>query len=151
SPWRAYGAIAASWLAPVDASWTTPAAWSSNPAYPDNGQPNAGDLYDAIIAAAGAPYTVSLASDITLSSLALNSPNPTLAQSDGTLRLIGGGATISASTYSMSGGTLLSDDAVSIASRFDWNGGTLGGFGSVDIAAAGSMNLGVNSLSRTLL
>jgi hypothetical protein len=146
----AFGAITASWLAPIDASWTAPAAWSSNPAYPDNGQPNPGDLYNAVIAAVGAPYNVSLASDITISGLTLNSADATLAQSDGTLRLVDGGATISAGTYLMSGGTLSSDDTISIASRFDWNGGTLSGFGVINVGATGSINLGTQSASRGL-
>src|SRR5438067_5741566 len=101
----AWGAISASWIAPVDGSWTLPAAWSSNPSYPNNGQPNPADLYAAIIGATGAPYTVSLASDITISSLTLNSADATLSQTAGTLRLVDGGATISAGKYILSDGT----------------------------------------------
>src|SRR5258708_36823274 len=81
-----WGAISASWIAPVDGSWTLLSAWSSNPAYPNNGQPNPSDLYAAIIVATGAPYTVSLASDITISSLTLNSSYATLSHTTGTLK-----------------------------------------------------------------
>src|SRR5438477_11422884 len=62
-------AVTASWVAPVDGSWTLAPAWSSNPASPDNSQPNPADIYYATISAAGSPYTVSLASDITIGRL----------------------------------------------------------------------------------
>src|SRR5262245_3989265 len=99
---RAFGATNASWLSPADGSWTTPAAWSSNPAYPQNAQPNPVDLYNAVIAATGAPYTVSLGTDITISSLTLNSTTGTLFQSAGTLHILDA-ATFTTGTYSASG------------------------------------------------
>ncbi len=147
---RSLNAKNASWLAPGDDSWTSPAAWSINPSYPNNGSPDSADLYDVAIAAIGSPYTVTLNSDITISSLLLNSPDATLRQTSGTLRLADGGATINTGTYQLSGGTISSDDAITIASRFDWIGGTLAGLGPVNIASTGSLNLTANSSSRTL-
>src|SRR4051794_11160836 len=91
-------AITASWIAPIDSSWTDPSAWSTNPSYPNNGQPNPADLYNAIIAATGSAYTVSLNSDIDINTLSLNSASATLAQTGGTFRLDNGG-TISAGRY----------------------------------------------------
>src|SRR5205823_2644626 len=62
----ALGAINASWVAPVSDSWTSPTAWTINPGYPNNGQPNPADLYNAIVnVSTGVAYTISLPSDIT--------------------------------------------------------------------------------------
>ena len=71
----ALGAINASWAAPVSDSWTSPTAWTINPAYPNNGQPNPADLYNAIVnVGTGTPYTISLPTDITISSLVTQQP-----------------------------------------------------------------------------
>src|SRR5205814_10022732 len=127
------GAINASWAAPVSDSWTSPTAWTINPAYPNNGQPNPADLYNAIVnVGTGTPYTISLPTDITISSLLLNSPDATIQQS-ALLRIVDGGLTINAGKYQMDGGELNTDEAVNIKTRFTWNGGTLSGFGSVEV------------------
>src|SRR4051812_14692451 len=60
----------ANWMNPVSGIWTEGANWSTGVA-PDNGSP-AGVTYAASIAATGANYTVSLATPVTLDSLALN-------------------------------------------------------------------------------
>ncbi len=149
----ARGAINASWLAPADGSWTDPTAWSTNPTYPNMDQPDPGDLYNAIIGASGAtPYTVSLNTDITISQLSINSSAATLNQTAGTLRLVDGGLNVSAGTYQMNGGTLLSDDPMTIRSNFAWNGGNIGGFGAMNLTSAAVTNVGTSPhiLSTTL-
>src|SRR3954463_3216950 len=129
----AFGAINASWAAPVSDSWTSTTAWSINPTYPNNGQPNPADLYNAIVnASTGVAYTITLPTDITISSLLLNSPDATIQQS-ALLRIVDGGLTINAGKYQLDGGELNTDEAVSIKTRFTWNGGTLSGFGSVEV------------------
>jgi hypothetical protein len=148
---RAGGATSTSWLLPADDSWTDPLAWSTNPVYPNNGQPNPADLYNVTIGASGSPYTVTLNSDITISSLLVNSTDATLAQSAGTLHIVDGGASINAGVYALSGGTLNSDDVVSISDRFQWTGGTIGGFGLVNVSAPnGFFQLGTPTATRTL-
>ena len=147
---QALGATNASWLAAVDSSWTDPAAWSTNPFFPNNASPNPADLYNASITASGSPYTVTLNSDITISSLLLNSADATLAQTAGTFRLVDGGASINAGTYTLAGGTLSSDDPITVGSQLNWIDGTITGFGGVNVAAAGSLNLGAGGIARTL-
>ena len=76
----------------VSDSWTSPTAWTINPAYPNNGQPNPADLYNAIVnVSTGTPYTITLPTDITISSLLLNSPDATIQQQAGLLRIVDGG------------------------------------------------------------
>lgn len=69
------------WLNPVTGSWFDPINWSTNPAYPDNGQPLSGDLYAVTIDATGSayqPYINSASRDLLLDSLLINSPDATL-------------------------------------------------------------------------
>src|SRR3954453_7918153 len=68
----AQGQTVASWLTAVDGSWTEASKWSTNPNYPTKGLPP-GSSYRAIIPqkGSGVVYTVTLNSDITLSSLDL--------------------------------------------------------------------------------
>ncbi len=92
----------ANWLTATNGNWTTASNWSSNPAFPNDGT----TLYNAIINATGSPYTVTLASPITIQNLTVNSPDATLAlESGANLRLIVGGS-VSAGTILMNGGTL---------------------------------------------
>ncbi|MGH7936947.1 MAG: beta strand repeat-containing protein, partial [Bryobacteraceae bacterium] len=56
--------VTATWLHPADGNWTTATNWSSNPNFPNNGTPS-NTLYDAVIDATGAPYTVTLANAVT--------------------------------------------------------------------------------------
>ena len=51
--------VTANWLNPTSGTWNTPANWSSNPNFPNNGTPS-NTVYNAVIAATGAPYTVTL-------------------------------------------------------------------------------------------
>ncbi|MFN3165547.1 MAG: dockerin type I domain-containing protein [Phycisphaeraceae bacterium] len=84
SPWWCVGARAqtlAQWLSPVDGSWADPARWSTDPAYPSNGQPGAGDTYDVRVDAAGGPYTVlfdASAGVVTVDRLTIDSPDATV-------------------------------------------------------------------------
>src|SRR5256885_7454114 len=146
------GAINASWAAPVSDSWTSPTAWSINPAYPNNGQPNPADLYNAIVnVGTGTAYTISLPTDITISSLLLNSPDATIQQQGGLLRIVDNGLNINAGKYQMDGGELNTDEAVSIKTRFNWNGGALSGFGSVEVlsgALLDASSFGSRTISR---
>src|SRR5262249_25550804 len=127
------GAINASWAAPVSDVWTSPTAWTISPGFPNNGQPDPSDLYNAIVnVSTGTPYTISIPTDITISSLLLNSPDATIQQS-ALLRIVDGGLNINAGKYQMDAGELNTDDSVNIKTRFTWNGGTLSGFGSVEV------------------
>src|SRR5215216_4043464 len=94
----------ANWLNPVNGNWTDASNWSTNPAYPNNVSPT--PTYDVTIDAAGANYTVSLNSNITLDSLQLNSPNATLATNSGTVLDVHGPTNLMAGTFLLKDGTL---------------------------------------------
>ena len=66
------------WIAPISGNWTTASNWSTNPVYPQNGTPTAADEYNVLIDEVGAPYTVTLNTDVRLSSVQLDSPDVTL-------------------------------------------------------------------------
>ena len=72
----ARGGTDASWTAATSGNWTDASRWSTSPVFPSNGNP-AGTTYDALIDAAGAPYTVRFVSDVTLDSLTIDSPDAT--------------------------------------------------------------------------
>jgi hypothetical protein len=92
----------ASWVS-ASGTWTTPTDWSSNPFYPNAGNPS-GSAYQAIIAKTGS-YTVSLpTSTVTLDGLTLNAGSATLAETSGTLST--GSFNLSAGTFLMNGGTV---------------------------------------------
>jgi hypothetical protein len=55
----ARAATEADWLTAASGTWATASLWSTNPFYPNQGNP-AGSAYDASISAAGTAYTVSL-------------------------------------------------------------------------------------------
>ena len=76
--------ISSNWLTATDGTWTDPSNWSTT-AFPNNGSPNQADQYDALIDAAGSGYTVTLADDIALNSLTLDSPDAVLVQQIGDL------------------------------------------------------------------
>jgi hypothetical protein len=90
------------WLSPTSGNWTTASNWSTNPFYPDNGQPNAGDQYQVLIDKTGAPYTVSLTPKPTVSSVTINSSDAHLQLVDGlttnSLNVTGGTVTVGATT-----------------------------------------------------
>jgi hypothetical protein len=87
----------ASWLQPLSSIWNNPAAWSSNPFFPNNGNPS-GSNYEVAIGAAGGSYTVTLNTTVTISSLSLNSPGATLS--------IPSNQTLSVSTLTLDAGTV---------------------------------------------
>src|SRR5688572_21122447 len=76
-----------SWLLPVNGDWTDPTRWSTNPFYPNNGNPVASN-YIAVLNAAGAPYTVAVngGDQITVGTLNVTSPQATLAMNGGTFQ-----------------------------------------------------------------
>src|SRR5262245_56127548 len=75
----------ATWANPTSGSWTDATLWSTNPVFPNNGQPDPPDIYHALIAATGSNYTIALDSDIALSALTLNSTQATLNHAAGLL------------------------------------------------------------------
>ena len=102
--------IAANWTG-TTGNWSNGTNWSTNPNFPNNGQPNPGDVYDAILANGGTitldiPITIQ---KFTLSSGTLQGPenltlNETMLWSGGT---ISGTGTITASRDWRSQGRLL--------------------------------------------
>src|SRR4051794_37683579 len=113
-------AQSAKWVNPVSGTWIEAAKWSSSPTYPN------GAGFDASIAAPSGSYTVSLASNVTLNSLTLNSASATLSQTAGTLGVGLGGVTLQNGTYLLSGGTLsTSTIQLSGGAALILNGGTI--------------------------
>src|SRR5688572_7715593 len=87
----AFGAVVeAEWVNPVTGSWLTPTLWSTQTAYPNNGNP-AGTTYDVVIDAVGAAYAVSTnastvgAGRIVVDSLMIGSANATASHNSGKL------------------------------------------------------------------
>jgi hypothetical protein len=119
----------AEWLAPVNGNWTDSAKWSSSPFYPQNGSP-VGTTYDARVTAAGAAYSITLGSSITLDSFLLNSADVTLMQTAGG---------ISAGTFDLQSGT------------YDLRGGFLssafGGGGSAGHLSVGPASVSIESVT----
>jgi hypothetical protein len=112
-PPSARSATPASWVGPANGIWLQGVRWTTNPFYPNLGNP-AGATYAAVIDAAGQPYTVTLGTTaIEVETLDLRSPDARFLH-DGVLRVgpyqgengaaaltVGGGA-----TYVLGGGTL---------------------------------------------
>jgi hypothetical protein len=93
-----------------------------------------------VIGATGAPYKVSLSSDIALDSLTINSPDATLAKGSGSVHVIGA-VTVSSGTLLVSSiGTLACDDNINLQSRMTWTGGRLKGPGTFNIASGAIVN-----------
>ena len=68
----------ASWVAGVSGSWDDPSKWTTNPFYPNNGNPS-GSAYAVVVdAAAATGYTISLNRDVTVNSLTVNNTNATV-------------------------------------------------------------------------
>lgn len=146
----AQAAIPATWLAPISGAWTEAANWSTAPHYPDNGQPPGVD-YDVTLAAAGTFHSVSLSTDITVSSLRLDSLLALLDQSAGDVTVLGPVA-VDAGFYRLSGGSLhVGGSLTSGASgRFVWTGGSLRVDGPLDFGSAGVTGLTTLSGNQTL-
>lgn len=98
--------LAATHLRAADYSWTAPAsgAWGNAANWGSALAPNATDA-NALIAATGTRYTVSLRSSINLKNLNIASANATLGHTAGTMSL-GGAATLTAGRYYLNGGTI---------------------------------------------
>ncbi len=94
--------IDSQWLSATDGNWTTASNWSTDPIYPHNGAPSGASEYDVLIDKVGAPYTVTLADKVSVSSLKLDSPDATLVLVDGisTNSLDVSGATVTVGTTS---------------------------------------------------
>ncbi len=105
-------------LRAVDYSWQTPlsGAWGNAANWGAALTPNAPDA-NALIAATGTPYTVSLRSSIKLNNLNITSANATLGHTAGTMSL-GGVAKLTAGRYYLNGGTIS-------GGTIDQNGGIL--------------------------
>jgi hypothetical protein len=104
----------ASWLNPVNGTWTNPTLWSSDPFYPNNANPP-GTTYHAIIGATGTPYTVTMpfiSGGISLDALTLSASNATLVARAGTLSA--GAVSVGAGTLMLESGTLR-DSTLSVA------------------------------------
>ena len=84
----ASAATTSNWSNATSGNWNTPANWSSNPNYPNNGTP-AGSTYNVNLAVSGSAYTVTLDGDVAVSNLTINSAAATLSQTNGTLSLTG--------------------------------------------------------------
>lgn len=67
------------WNTAVSGDWDNAALWSTNPEYPNNGSPNPGDTYNAIIDAAGSAYTVTGNVPVTLDNFTINAVDATFA------------------------------------------------------------------------
>jgi hypothetical protein len=92
------------WLATTGGNWTTAAAWSTSPYYPNNGTPTAAQ-YDAVFDLAGSgAYTATLNSSISINELTLNAAHATLSHIAGTLTVPA--LNLDAGYYALSGGTL---------------------------------------------
>src|SRR2546423_1190782 len=70
------------WLNPVSGNWFDAGNWSTNPTAPN------GSTFDAVIAATGSKYTVTINGSPTIHSLTLNSANATLSLGSGTTSLL---------------------------------------------------------------
>ncbi len=98
--------VGTNWLSASSGAWTTATNWSSNPFAPNDATPSNGTGYNVTINAAGAPYTITLASGIIIQSLFLNSASATLSlNANANLRLIGD-VNLQAGTLAFNAGTL---------------------------------------------
>lgn len=132
--------ITAHWLNPVSGSWAVGSNWSTAPYFPSNGQ-NFGSLFNAVIDAAGAPYTVTMGA---------NGPNPIALQSlhlnstDATLRVnrldLAQESFVSAGRFRL-GGELLGQGDLGIAGVLQWDSGEMTGDGVTTIEAGGVAHL----------
>src|SRR4051794_23543445 len=116
----AHGQTTASWLTPTSGFWSDGTKWSTSPVFPNNGQPAAADTYNAVIAAIGGSYTVTLNGPVTVNSLTLNSPNATFRHDAGTLTLLNG-AQISGGAFQLVGGTIAGGGTINVDSVFNWD------------------------------
>lgn len=76
-----YAQTDAYWLTAADGDWSTATNWSTDPIYPNNDSPTAGDTYDVTLDATGSPYTVTVDEAVTIDNLTLISPEVSLLMS----------------------------------------------------------------------
>ncbi len=97
--------VTSTWSAAADGNWEDDANWTSVPG--PNASPNNGaSTYDAVISAAGAPYQVSVSTDIVCQDITLGSADATVGLLAGKLTAVNG-ISLSAGTLNFLGGTLL--------------------------------------------
>ncbi len=131
-------------------NWTSAAAWSTNPNYPNNGTPT-GAVYAANISTAGSgPYAVTLNSNVTVDSLTIGNANATLDQTGGTLTA--NTVNLNAGTYTLDGGSTLANATVNeSAGTLNVNNGTLSGVsvngGNLNLGSGGSSLMVDNGLT----
>lgn len=69
----AAGSVTSHWLGPTSGLWTDATRWSTSPFYPQNDNPS-GETYHAVVdAPGGAPYTITMQSDVALDALTVDS------------------------------------------------------------------------------
>ena len=91
----------ATWLLPSDGFWSDAAKWDSAPLFPNNDALT----FDVTVGAVGAPYTVTLATDIAIGNLDITSADATLTHTAGILQ-INGALSLQAGTYRLAGGAI---------------------------------------------
>ncbi|MBX3352014.1 MAG: hypothetical protein KF684_03705 [Phycisphaeraceae bacterium] len=139
--------VDSNWLNPASGTWSAGANWSTSPNAPNNGAP-AGTTYRAIIDAAGAAYTVTLNSGVTIDELVLNSADATLSHTASTLsaaiaNLMSGvyrlqGGTISGGTWNVTGGSFQLTSSGGTLSNVQFNGDLLGNATSSFVTLGGT-------------
>ena len=139
--------VDSNWLSPVSGTWNVGTNWSTAPNAPNNGAP-AGTTYRAIIDAAGAAYTVTLNSGVTIDELVLNSADATLSHTASTLsaaiaNLMSGvyrlqGGTISGGTWNVTGGSFQLTSSGGTLSNVQFNGDLLGNATSSFVTLGGT-------------
>ena len=136
--------ITAYWLNPVNGQWNDASNWSTAPYFPSNGQ-NFGSLFNAVIDAAGSPYTVTMGANglnpFALQSLDVNS-------SDATLRV--GRLNLAEASFVSAGrlwlvGEICGEGDLSIAGVLQWDSGEMCGNGVTTIEAGGAALLQTSS------
>ena len=137
--------VTANWLNPADGTWITPANWSSNPNFPNNGTP-ANTVYNAVINATGVPYTVTLASAVTVQGFTLDS-------NDATLSLNGGAILQTTDTSSVQAGNLLMNGGILRGGTLNLAGGALSFSNNSNnrldgVTVNGNFDLGVSHIAR---
>ncbi len=138
-PIRAQTAL--QWQFPADGNWTDPTQWIGGTAFPNNGQPDPADTYDAVIDATGSPYTVTLDSDIAINGLTVDSPDALIEHNAGALT-VSGVFDLESGTYRLNGGRLAESSIaggasgqIDLASRSFFNSVSV----SANINGAGGM------------
>lgn len=130
--------ITSYWLNPVSGSWTDASNWSTAPYFPSNGQ-NFGSSFNAVIDAAGAPYTVTMG-DVGFNPVALQSLH--LNSTDAILRI--GRLNLAAASFASAGrlwmsgfSELTGSGDLSIGGTLQWSRGDMGGSGVTTIEEGG--------------